>query len=140
MIIGNVKEKRNMGRELLFSVTKKDLDISFFSGTGKGGQNRNKHQNCVRMQHKESGVMITAQRERSREQNLRIAFESLIEHPKFKTWHRKKTAELMASKEEIEREKQRLEDLVNEAMKPENIKIEVKDENGNWYAELKGDL
>jgi len=32
-------------RELAFSVTKKDLEITYFSGTGKGGQHRNKHKN-----------------------------------------------------------------------------------------------
>jgi len=124
-----------MARELLFSVTKKDLNISFFSGTGKGGQNRNKHQNCVRMEHKDSGVMVTAQRERSRDQNLKEAFSTLVEHPKFKAWHKVKCAELMMTKEEKEREKKRLETLVDESMKPENICIEVMDENGNWTEE-----
>ena len=33
-------------KELLFSVTKKDFSITWFSGTGAGGQYRNKHQNC----------------------------------------------------------------------------------------------
>lgn len=121
-----------MSRELLFSVTKKDLDISFFNGTGKGGQNRNKVAACVHMKHRDSGVMVTAQRERSREQNLRVAFEALVNNPKFKAWHKVKVAAMMMSKEEKEREKQRLEELVNEAMNPSNIKYEVKDKDGSW--------
>lgn len=119
-------------RELLFSVTKKDLDISYFNGTGKGGQNRNKVAACVHMKHRDSGVCVTAQRERSRDQNLKQAFESLVNHPKFKAWHKIKCAELMATKEEKAQEKKRIDDAVDEAMKPDNIKLEVKDANGHW--------
>ena len=121
-----------MAKELLFSVTKSDMDISYFSGTGPGGQNRNKCQNSVRMKHRDSGVTATAQRERSREQNLRQAFETIINHPKFKAWHKVKCAELMLTKEEKANEKIRLDELVADAMKDENIRIEVKDEKGKW--------
>ena len=119
-------------RELLFSVTKDNLEISFFSGTGAGGQHRNKHQNCVRMKHPDSGVMVQCSEHRSKEQNLRIAFQRLSEDKKFKVWSRKKCAECMMTKEEKAREKQRIEDMVNESMRPENLKFEVQDENGNW--------
>lgn len=118
-------------KELLFSITKDDLDISFFSGTGCGGQHRNKHMNAVHMKHRDSGVTATAQRERSREQNLRQAFESIINNPKFKAWHKVKCAELMLSKEEKEKEKRELDEKVAEQMKDDNIKIEVF-ENGKW--------
>ena len=124
-------------RELLFSVTKDNLEISFFSGTGAGGQHRNKHQNCVRMKHPDSGVMVQCSEHRSKEQNLRTAFQRLSDGKKFKVWSRKKCAKLMMTKEEKEREKQRIEDMVTESMKPENLKFEVQDENGNWI-EMKG--
>jgi protein subunit release factor A len=45
-----------MKKELLFSVTKKDFNVDYFSGKGAGGQYRNKHQNCVRLKHIESGA------------------------------------------------------------------------------------
>lgn len=63
-----------MDRELLFHAERKDFRIDFFSGTGAGGQYRNKHQNCVRMLHISTGIITTGQEQRSREQNLRDAF------------------------------------------------------------------
>ena len=124
-------------RELLFSVTRDDLQITFFSGTGAGGQHRNKHMNAVRMNHKESGATATASRERSRDQNLKEAFDTLINHSKFKAWHKKKAAEMMMTKAEKETEKLKLDAAVDEAMQKKNIKIEVTDENGNW---ITGDI
>ena len=67
-----------MNRELLFSVTKKDLKIDYFSGTGGGGQHRNKHQNCVRMHHKDSGASSTGQSSKERKSNLKEAFNNII--------------------------------------------------------------
>jgi len=111
-------------RQLLFSVTKKDLKITYFNGQGKGGQNRNKVQNCVRIQHEASGVLVTGQEERSRDQNLKNAFKRLTDHPKFKAWLKVRTAEALMTADERERERQEIERLVEEAMKPENLKIE----------------
>ena len=67
-----------LDRELLFSITRKDFDISFFSGTGAGGQHRNKHQNCVRLLHRDSKVTATGQSNKRRAANLREAFKGLI--------------------------------------------------------------
>ena len=110
-----------MSRELLFSVTKKDLKITWFSGKGGGGQYRNKHRNCCRIQHRDSGVIVTGQDERSQKQNLKNAFLRLTRHPDFKNWLRIKTSEVTMDKIEFEREVQR---AVDEMMKPENLKIE----------------
>jgi len=106
-----------MKKELLFSVTKKDLVITWFSGKGAGGQHRNKHQNCCRIKHPDSGVMTTGQEERSRKQNLRNAFNRLAKHPKFKNWIRIKASETALSKIEIQRK-------VDNAMKEEYLKVE----------------
>ena len=38
-----------------------DLRIEWFSGTGAGGQHRNKHQNSCRLIHITSGLVVTAQ-------------------------------------------------------------------------------
>lgn len=64
-------------KELIASYTKKDFDIQWFSGTGAGGQHRNKHQNCVRIVHKDSGITTTGQNHRSRVQNFKEAFNEM---------------------------------------------------------------
>jgi peptide chain release factor 1 len=54
-------------------MTKDEFRIEWFSGTGKGGQHRNKHQNCCRVIHIETGITANGTNGRSREQNLRAA-------------------------------------------------------------------
>jgi protein subunit release factor A len=66
-----------MKRKLIQTWTKKDFRIDWFSGTGAGGQHRNKHQNCVRITHIESGLTTTGQNSKSREQNFKDAFTRL---------------------------------------------------------------
>lgn len=109
-------------KQFLFSVTRKDFDITYFSGTGKGGQNRNRHQNCCRIKHKETGVITTGQEERSKEQNLRNAFKRMVEHSEFKNWLRIKIAETCVDRIEEEKEINR---RVDAAMREENLRIEV---------------
>ena len=43
------------------TIPKDDLRIEWYSGTGAGGQHRNKHQNSCRITHIPSGVVATAQ-------------------------------------------------------------------------------
>ena len=113
-----------MSRELLFSVTKKDLDITWFSGTGGGGQYRNKHRNCCRIKHRESGVIVTGQDERSQKQNLKNAFLRLTKHDVFKKWLRIRVAELSVDKDKEDKEEREIQRIVDDMMKPENLKIE----------------
>lgn len=87
----------------------------------RAGNIGNKHKNCVRIKHPESGVIVTGQEERSLNQNLKTAFTRLVNHPKFKTWLRIKIAEKCVDKEA---ERKELEKKVEESMKPENLKIE----------------
>ena len=68
-----------MARELIFQVTKKDLEIDYFSGTGAGGQHRNKHMNCVRIKHIPTGIMTQSQTHRERVGNFREAFHKLAD-------------------------------------------------------------
>ncbi len=110
-------------KELLFSVTKKDLDVHYFSGSGAGGQHRNKHQNCVRMCHRDSGTRVVGQSNRERKANLREAFIGLTKHAKFKMWQSMKVQEVVKGKS-IQKE-------VDEMMQSESLKIEhMKD--GKW--------
>lgn len=110
-------------KELLFSITKKDLNISFFSGTGAGGQYRNKHQNCVRIIHPESGAMATGQSYRERQANIKEALNGLVSNGKFKAWHNRKVQEVITKKS--------LDDIVDDLMQPKNLKVEQK-VDGNW--------
>ncbi len=107
-----------MSRQLLFSITKKDFIIKFFSGTGAGGQHRNKHQNCVRMIHKLSGVTATGQSNRSRSANIKEAFRGITSNPEFKLWHKREITTRL-------HEGLSIEEKVNRMMASENLKIEV---------------
>lgn len=111
-------------KELLFSVTKKDLRIGYFSGTGAGGQHRNRHKNCVRMFHDESGAMATGQSSRERQANIKEAFNGLLKHTKFKVWHSMMVHKITSGKS--------IDELVDEQVKTKNLKIEGKNEKGKW--------
>lgn len=113
-----------MKKELLFSVTKKDFDISYFSGSGAGGQHRNKHQNCVRLSHKASGACSTGQSSKERRSNLKEAFNNLVKSQKFKNWISERSYEI-TNKINIEKEVEKL-------MCPENLLVEGNDENNEW--------
>ena len=104
-------------RELLFSITKKDYEITYFNGTGKGGQHRNKHANCVRLKHKATGIIKVGQDQRSLDQNMRKAFQSMVQDKRFQDY-----IKLRASKESVNGDS--IAEKVNKAMREENLKIE----------------
>ena len=113
-------------REHLVSVIKKDFEIQWFHGSGGGGQHRNKHANCCRIIHRDSSARGECSEYKSQEQNRTIAFRRLTKNPKFKLWLSMKSMEVM--------DKMTLEEKVDKMIKPENIKVEVK-ENGKWVDE-----
>lgn len=53
-----------------------DCDIAWFSGSGAGGQHRNKHANCARITHRPTGLVRVAQT-RSRVQSQMEALAAL---------------------------------------------------------------
>ena len=118
-------------KELLFSVTKNDLEVDWFSGTGCGGQYRNKHQNCCRIRHKDSGAIATGQSQRDRVSNLKEAMENLTKSLKFKAWVKVRVGEVTGEKADIEAK-------VDRAMR--HLKFEVKDEAGNWKEVQEDDI
>lgn len=113
-----------MTKELLFSVTKKDLIIQTFRSGGKGGQHQNTTDSGVRIIHKDSGAVAECREGRSQHANKKIAFKRLIEHHKFKIWTSQKILEIETG--------MKIEDRVNEQLKIENLKIEGKNEKGQW--------
>lgn len=65
--------------KMLKSFTTDDFKLEWFSGTGAGGQHRNKHQNCLRLTHIETGLIVTSQSHRSRIQNRKEAFQKMAD-------------------------------------------------------------
>lgn len=106
-----------MGRELLFSITKKDFDVQTFRSGGKGGQHQNTTDSGVRIIHRDSGAVGESRNHRSQHQNKKAAFERLVASDTFKKWHRRKTAEMMGRAANIDRK-------VDEMMREENLKVE----------------
>ena len=104
-------------KELLFSVTKKDLDVQVFRSGGKGGQHQNKVSTGVRLIHRDSGAVGESRRERSQLQNKKLALRHLVDSPKFQIWIKKRVWEVTS--------KMTLEQRIEELMKPEHLKIEI---------------
>jgi len=117
------KEKR---REHILSVSKKDLEIQWFHGSGAGGQHRNKHANCCRIIHADSGARAECSENKSREANQKVAFQKLTRGQTFQMWLKVRSREIMSGKT--------VEKTVEEMMCPENLKIEVKVGN-KWVEE-----
>lgn len=109
-----------MEKKLLFSITKKDFRVDTFRAGGPGGQKQNKTSSGVRITHLESGAAGESREERSQMQNRKIAFQRLVESPKFKVWHKKKIAECLLS----EAEKKEIEARVDEWMCEENLMVQ----------------
>lgn len=66
----------NNNQEKQTLIDDKDLNVSWFSGTGAGGQHRNKRQNSCRITHIPTGIVAMAST-RSRETSYREAMISL---------------------------------------------------------------
>lgn len=112
-------------KELLFSLTKKDFDITWFSGKGAGGQHRNKHQNCCRIIHRASGAMGIGQTQRTRPANQKDAFNNMVNSDKFQVWLKLEISRALLDEDELER-------IVEKEMK--KVKVEVR-ENNHWIKE-----
>lgn len=59
-------------------LTKKDFDVQWYSGTGAGGQHRNRHMNSCRIVHKATGITAHGTSSRTRIDNLDRAFKTLV--------------------------------------------------------------
>lgn len=58
-------------------VKPQDIDLEFFRASSKGGQNVNKVSSAVRIRHKPSGMIVSAQTERDQYQNRQLALSML---------------------------------------------------------------
>lgn len=59
------------------TIPESELKVEWYSGSGAGGQHRNKHQNSCRLTHIPTGIICTAQT-RSRESSYRDALVALV--------------------------------------------------------------
>lgn len=119
-----IEKPKEDTRERITLATRKDFDVSYFCGSGKGGQAKNKVASGVQIIHRESGAIGRASDSRSQADNKAEAFRRLLKTPQMRFW-------LVKKRFEIEQEKT-LEQAVAEDMQDKFLKIEVKDENGKW--------
>lgn len=88
-------------------VSPKDLEESFISGNGKGGQKQNKTQNTVQLKHIPSNIVITCQAYRERERNRYRAKTQLCERLEQKQSGKTLSAKQEKIKKQKERQKRR---------------------------------
>lgn len=63
----------------MLEILDKDLHVEWYSGSGAGGQHRNKHQNSCRLTHVPTGITTTSQT-RSRQNSYENALAALKSH------------------------------------------------------------
>lgn len=114
-------------RTLLFSVTARDCDIQTFRSGGKGGQHQNKTESGVRIIHRASGAKGESREERSQHANKRIAWSRMARSDQMQKWLRIEAARHLGQPS--------IEALVDKAMSPENIRVDIKDDHGRWVPE-----
>lgn len=110
-------------KEKITILSEKDLEVSYFIGSGKGGQKKQKTHSGVQIKHPESGAIGRCSETRSQAQNKRIAFDNLLKDPRMKFWISKKLYEI--------RQHETLEETVERTVIPENLKFEIK-KDGKW--------
>ena len=114
-------------REKITILTRKDCDISYFVGPGKGGQNKQKTSSGVNIIHRESGAIGRNSESRSQEQNRKAAFLSMVATPKFQLWLAKKQYEIQ--------QRETMEETVERSMSPDKLRVEVQ-RDGRWVPEV----
>ncbi len=114
-------------RELLLRITKNDFDIGTFRSGGPGGQHQNKTDSGVRITHRASGAIGESRSDRSQLTNKKLAFERLVESPKFRIWLNRRILEIL--------EGETIDQKVDKLMQPDNLVIEgVDPDSKKWVS------
>lgn len=111
-------------RERINIANRKDFEVSYFCGSGPGGQARNKVASGVQIRHKESGAIGRASDSRSQFDNRASAFERLTKTAQFKFWVSQRLYEL--------ERKETMEETVMQETTDADLRYEVQDEHGRW--------
>ena len=104
--------------------TKKDFDVSYYCGSGAGGQARNKVASGVQIIHRDSGAIGRAHDSRSQADNKKNAFQRLLATPKMKFWIAQRVYEVKAN--------ETMEETVERDCADKNLKYEIKNAYGQW--------
>lgn len=88
---------------------------------------RNKHQNCCRLKHRDTGIIKTGQSHRDRPHNQKEALHAMAADPRFLAYCERRLSEIENG--------ETAEQWVDRMMCPQNLIIQTKDENGNWREE-----
>lgn len=113
-----------MARQKILSVSIHDCRVDTFRSGGAGGQNQNKRDTGVRITHAPSGAVGESREERSQLQNKRTAFTRMARSEKFRLWVKLQACNALLVDEAVER-----------AMRPPNLRVEMRDERGRWVDE-----
>lgn len=113
-----------MSQEKLFSVTLADCEVQTFQSGGKGGQHQNHSNTGVRIIHRPSGARGESREHRSQLQNKRAAFDRMARSLEMRKW--------IAQECLIRSGLPTPEEQVRKSMTPDNLRVEIKDENGRW--------
>jgi protein subunit release factor A len=114
-------------KEKLFSVTIDDCRVDTFTVGGNGGGGKDTSNTGVRVTHLASKASAICVDGRSQFKNKQVAFRRMGETKEFRTWVKRRAAELSTGKT--------VEQLVEEMMDPKNIKVEVRNQDGKWEEE-----
>lgn len=111
-------------RERVTIASQKDFDVSYFCGSGAGGQARNKVASGVQIIHRETGAIGRASDSRSQAENKASAFKRLLETPKMKFWVAAKIYEV--------RQGETIQSTIESDTTPDKLKFEIKNADGQW--------
>lgn len=102
----------------------RDFDVSYFCGSGAGGQARNKVHSGVQIIHRESGAIGRASDTRSQAENKHSALLRLTKTAQFKFWLARKLYELDQG--------EKIEAAIERETQPEFLRFEIKNAKGQW--------
>lgn len=111
-------------RKKVFTVGRHECRWDYFRSGGKGGQNQNTRDTGVRCVHEPSGATGESREANKQWQNRKIAFKRMAETEEFKRWAVREASKDLLSDAVIMK-------AVDEAMKDENLLIEVR-VNNKW--------